>query len=148
MVTTAEAQVQVMPAVNVIVADGDAFGVGSISGRYFVSSRIATGINVRYIPTTRLILTTLEVDYFFNPAKSIRPFIGLEGGSFNEFRTRSVYIVWGIAPKVGVQARLSPLIGIQVDVSHPIAIRRGERFGGDSGFLIGSGLNFSLGSVR
>jgi hypothetical protein len=148
LLTTVKAQIQVMPAGNVLIADGDAFGVGSISGRYFVSSHIATGINIRYIPTTKLVLATLEADYFFNKANSIRPFVGLEAGVFSEFRTGNVYTLLGVAPKVGAQVRLSPLVSIQVDISRPIAVHREERFGEDSGFLVGAGLNFLIGANR
>ena len=147
--TAAKAQVQLMPSVGVLIYDANTFGVVSISGRYFVSSHVATGINIRYVPTLRIPLATLEADYFFNPAKSIRPFLGLEAGSFSEFR-RALYSTWGIAPKLGVQGRLSSLMGIQLEISRPIAIKKGERFGADTGtgFLIGIGLNFALGANR
>ena len=145
--TIAKAQVQLMPAINLLLADGNAFGVGSISGRYFVSSRTAAGLNVRYIPTTRLALATLEADYFFNTAKSIRPFVGLEAGTFTKYRN-AVYTTWGVAPKIGLQGKFSPLMSVQLEVSRPIAIDKGEGLGADAGFLIGAGLNFSIGADK
>ena len=148
LTTITKAQVQLMPAVNVLVANANALGVGSISGRYFASSHIAAGINIKYIPTTKIVLTTVEVDYFFNSAKSIRPFVGLEAGIFTENRKHSVYTTWGIAPKLGVQGRLSSLLNVQLEISRPIAVRKGERFEADNGFLIGAGLNFSLGADK
>jgi hypothetical protein len=147
--TAAKAQVQLMPSVGVLVYDANTFRVVSISGRYFISSHVAAGINIRYVPALRIPLATLEADYFFSSTKSIRPFFGLEAGSFSEYR-RALYYTRGIAPKVGVQGRLSSLMGVQLEISRPVAIKKGERFGADTGtgFLVGIGLNFALGANR
>lgn len=147
LTTLVQAQVQLMPAVNIMVADGKAFGVGSISGRYFVSSNLAAGINLKYAPVIKLALATLEADYFINSAKPVRPFLGLEAGVVSSFNNR-VFKTWGVAPKVGMQVELSPSMGIQLEASQLIAIHRGERIGTDSGFLFGVGLNFLLNTRR
>jgi len=145
--TTVKAQIQLMPSANVLISDATAFGAGSISGRYFVSPHIATGVNVRYIPTTRIAMATLEADYFFNLGKSIRPFLGFEAGVFSRYEG-AAYTNPGIAPKVGLQKKLSSLMGLQLEISYPTIIRKGQRFEGSSAFQAGVGLNFSIGNDK
>ena len=145
--TVAKAQIQLMPAVNVLVSDATAFGAGSISARYFVSSHVAVGLNIRYIPITRIAMTTLEVDYFFKSGRLVRPFFGLEAGVFSRYEG-ATYTNLGVVPEIGLQKKFSSLMGIQLDVSYPTIIRKGERLEGNSAFQAGIGLNFSIGSDK
>lgn len=141
------AQLQIMPSLNLVTANGISLAGGSVSGRYFVSSHLATGINLRYIPGIDAVMATLEADYFFLKRGAIRPYIGLEAGFFADYidRAFSGYKAPGIGPKLGLQYKLTSLLDLQLDTGFPIAIRKDVSFGSDSALLVGFGLNFTLG---
>ena len=139
------AQLQIMPSVNVLRATGSSFVGASLSGRYFVSPHLTAGINLRYVPEIDLLMTTLEVDYFLLTNKLVRPYIGLEAGLLSDLYQAGRRKTPGIGPKIGLQCSLSSRLGFQIDAGYPIAILKGESFGSDSGLLIGAGLNFTLG---
>lgn len=143
---TARAQLQIMPSVNLLTAGGNSFVGVSLSGRYFVCPRLAAGINLRYVSEIDLLITTLEVDYFFLNTKVIKPYLGLEAGLFSQYRGQlfSGAKAPGISPRVGIQCKLSSLLALQLDAGYPIAIHKGESFGSDSGLLVGAGLNFTF----
>lgn len=140
---SANAQLQIMPSINLVTAYGISLAGGSLSGRYFVSSHLATGINLRYIPGIDLVMATLEADYLFLKRGAIRPYIGLEAGLFADYIDRAR--APGIGPKLGLQYKLTSLLDLQLDTGFPIAIRKGVSFGSDSALLIGVGLNFTFG---
>ena len=144
------AQLQIMPSINLVTANGISLAGagGSVSGRYFVSPHLATGINLRYIPGIDAVMATLEADYFFLKREAIRPYIGLEAGFFADYidRAFSGYKVLGICPKLGLQYKLTPLLDLQLDTGFPIAVHKDVSFGSDSALLVGVGLNFTLGN--
>lgn len=135
------------------VSDG-AWGAGA-SLRYFVSPRIAVGLNARYyanrymysyslglgpsFSTTQIsnLVATGQVDYFFPTKSALQPYAGLEAGMINarynaEYgvgyttnRTSSTKSYFLAGPKAGLQCAITPTVGISLDASYQFIIDRG-----------------------
>lgn len=133
------------------VSDG-AWGAG-VSFRYFVSPRIAVGLNARYyanrymysyspVPsfnTTQIsnLVATGQVDYFFPTKSALQPYAGLEAGLINtryssEYtvgyttnRTSSTKSYFLAGPKAGLHYAITPTVGLSFDASYQFIIDRG-----------------------
>lgn len=137
--------------------------------RYFTSPHLAIGLNARYstksssteFPSQSLsardkftsISITGRVDYFFTQS-ALQPYVGLEAGLYktrfkNEITGATAYTVafndhyFLIGPKLGLQYRIIPSLGIDLAASYQLVPDRGSI---DKTLLLGGGVFFNFGN--
>ncbi|MCK8494968.1 porin family protein [Spirosoma sp. RP8] len=135
------------------------FAIG-LNGRYFTSNSSAiipfdpqSGAISSIKASANLLMVTGQAEYFFSQS-ALRPYAGLEAGlyrsatkveisdGYNTFKASDSANKFGIAPKVGLQYALSPVVGINVDAGYHIVFDDGET---GKAFLLGAGVYFTFG---
>jgi hypothetical protein len=105
-------------SVNALIGSEVSAG-GSIQGRYLIKPQLAIGLNLRFIPVLPLLIGAGVVDYFFSKNQILNPYLGLEAGvykriiSYRPLFDGYSYTVLGMAPKLGIQPKLSPFTYLQ-----------------------------------
>lgn len=164
---TANAQIQVGLGANysTSVEKGsqlsDGIWGGSATVRYFLSPKVAVGLNARYFTKSESeagigkisassLIATPQIEYFFSEG-SLRPYVGLEAGIYHDTFKYDIsgygsdsqsQTNFGGAPKLGLQYMFTPAIGIDVNAGYHYIFYKG---GGDGGLLLGAGVVFNLG---
>lgn len=176
--TQAQAQFQVNVNGNYLAPteSGSSFSDGLWGGgvtlRYFVSPKLAVGLNGHYFTTNNsanfdpgiggsgsfkasgnLIMVTGQAEYFFSES-ALRPYVGLEAGLYRSaatveitsgaqsFKAYDSASNFGIAPKVGLQYALSPAFGLNADAGYHLVFSDGST---GKSLLLGAGIYFLFG---
>lgn len=145
---------------------------GGVTLRYFVSPKLAVGLNGRYFTTNNsvnfdpgiggsgsfkasgnIIMVTGQAEYFFSES-ALRPYVGLEAGLYRAAATVEIssgaqtYKAsdsasdFGVAPKVGLQYAISPAFGLNADAGYHLIFSDGST---GKSLLLGAGIFFLFG---
>ena len=144
---------------------------GGLTLRYFVSPKLAVGLNGRYFTKSNsvnfdpgiggglikaslnILMVTGQAEYFFTES-ALRPYVGVEAGLYRAGSTVEITSGaqtlkssdsdsnFGVAPKVGLQYAISPAFGVNADAGYHLIFGNG---GTGKWLLLGAGVYFRFG---
>ncbi|GAB4044936.1 OmpW family outer membrane protein [Spirosoma jeollabukense] len=144
---------------------------GGVTLRYFVSPKLAVGLNGRYFTKTNsasfdpgtggglvkaslnILMVTGQAEYFFSES-ALRPYVGVEAGLYRAgasleissgaqgLKSSDSDSNFGVAPKVGLQYAISPAFGLNADAGYHLIFGDGST---GKWLLLGAGVYFRFG---